>query len=185
MGDAMMAEVLVAPGRAADGLADRRCGRCDQEPVGDLRAHPWADRRTAEHPPGPNSLRHFDQCLEAVAGLKVDLPTRIEIIALIDDYAFGFVLREAQDVVERATQGQSTIDAIADYMDSQIATGRFPSWSRSRARPQHTRGARARRPPDARQGPLRPRLDLLDGIALDLERRGLAMGSDPGARAPR
>jgi AcrR family transcriptional regulator len=181
MGDAMMAEVLLAPGElppdwrsALRAIAIRT--------VATFRAHPWAIEGPPSTP-GPNSLRHFDQCLEAVAGLEIDLPARIEIIALIDDYAFGFVLREAQDVVERATQGESFLVGIADYMDSQIATGRYPHLEQVARDAPSTRAAleqvdRLMHDPDRFARGLEC---LLDGIALELQRRGVAAAPDGGA----
>jgi AcrR family transcriptional regulator len=185
MGDAMMAEVLIPPGElppdwrsALRAIAIRT--------VATFRAHPWAIEGPPSTP-GPNSLRHFDQCLEAVAALPIDMPTRIEIIAMLDDYAFGFALREAQDELERAAQGESTLGAIADYMDSQLATGLFPQLEAFARDAPSTRAAieqldqlmhdkdRFTRGVD----------NLLDGIALDLERRGVAALPDVAARPAR
>jgi AcrR family transcriptional regulator len=181
MGDAMMAEVLLAPGELpTDWRAALRAIAI--RTVATFRAHPWAIEGPPSTP-GPNSLRHFDQCLEAVAGLQIDLAARIEIIALIDDYAFGFVLREAQDVVERVTQGESFLVGIADYMDAQIATGRYPHLEQVARDAPSTRAAleqvdRLMHDPDRFARGLD---SLLDGIALELRRRGVAAAPDAGA----
>jgi len=179
MGDEMMAEVLVAPGElppdwrsALRAIATRT--------VATFRAHPWAIEQPPSTP-GPNALRHFDQCLEAVAGLEIDIPARIEIIAMIDDYAFGFALREAQDAAERAAQSESWLDAIAFYIDSQIATRRFPHLEEIARGAPSTRTAMEQidRLMHDQERFARGLECLLDGIALDLERRGVAAGAPP------
>ena len=50
--------------------------------------HPWIIGAMQPRPravPGPNSLRHFDQSVAAVAEIDVDVKTKMEIVALIDD----------------------------------------------------------------------------------------------------
>ena len=57
--------------------------------------------------PGPNSLRHFDQSVAAVAETGVDVKTQMEIVALVDDYVFGFVLRASLAAFEAARRRPS------------------------------------------------------------------------------
>ena len=79
--------------------------------------------------PGPNSLRHFDQSVAAVADLGVDLKTRMEIVTLIDDYVFGFSLRAyiagLEERVEQAEPGW--MQAVFDYMAVELETGAYPN----------------------------------------------------------
>lgn len=176
MSDAMMAEVLVPAGElpphwrpALQAIATRS--------VEAFRAHPWAIEAPPSAP-GPNALRHFEQSLEALTGLDVDVRTRFEIIAMVDDYAFGFALREAQDQRERAAESDGTLDAVAAYVDTQLATGKFPQLESLGAIAATTREALetvARLMHDEGRF-VRGLARLLDGIALDLERRGIATG---------
>ena len=68
---------------------------------------------------GPNGLRHFEQSLAAVAGTGLDAAGRLELIALVDDYVFGSVTREAAG---RAVAGSSDIGELLEQIpDSMLA----------------------------------------------------------------
>jgi hypothetical protein len=87
-----------------------RCGRC---------------RPTASCGPhtGPNALRRFEQSLAAVADLDIATEQQLELISLVDDYTFGYLLRSANP--ERAADNDQITAAIS-YIDQQIQTGRYP-----------------------------------------------------------
>lgn len=172
MGDSMMAELIVPAAempsdwRAALGLIATRSREA-------LRRHPWA----VEGMPGalgPNAMRHIEQSFAAVEDLAVDLATKFEIISMVDAYAFGYTLSELQEAAERRRHGGRTqwVEAMAAYIDAQLATGEFPHMSRAVG----GGGARAvierlSALEDDEQRFQRGLDRLLDGIALDLERR--------------
>jgi AcrR family transcriptional regulator len=138
------------------------------------RRHPWLISALGGlgNRIGPNGMRHFEQSLAAVAGTGLAPEDRLELVALVDEYVFGHALRAATD------------EHIADdfraemrsFLEGQLATGDFPhiaalipegadldeAWRRFEGVDQDeqrfVRGVEL----------------LLDGIALDLERRGLA-----------
>jgi AcrR family transcriptional regulator len=73
--------------------------------------------------PGPNGMHHFEQSLAALAGLDLDRSDRMHILGVVDEYAFGYFMREATD------QDQSDAGQIADaaaYFEEQLASGDFP-----------------------------------------------------------
>ena len=130
MHDEMMGELLVpddelpAEWRAALELIAHRSREA-------FRRHPWA----IEGPPGPlgpNAMRHFEQSLAAVDGLDADFATKFELITMVDDYVFGFALRELQDDFQRLQEGggEQWGDAMAAYIDAQLATGSYPHMER-------------------------------------------------------
>ena len=97
--------------------------------------HPWiigAIRPRPRAVPGPNSLRHFDQSVAAVADLDVDLKTRMEIVTLIDDYVFGFSVRaDIAGLEERVEQAEpGWMQAVFDYMAGELETGAYPNVQR-------------------------------------------------------
>jgi AcrR family transcriptional regulator len=171
MHDAMMGEVVIAEDevpsnwRAALEMIARRSRAAFQR-------HPWA----VAGPPGalgPNAMRHFEQSLGAVDGLGLDLPARVDVISMVDDYVFGYVVRELQDEFERLREGgeDGWVDMLVGYIDSQLATGSFPQMQRL-VGPGGTRAAIEALVELGRDG---RRFDrglerLLDGIALDLDR---------------
>lgn len=174
MHDAMIADVLVPDGELPDSWRGALTAIANRTRA-TFHRHPWA----IEGPPvatGPNALRHFEQSLAAVAGLDVDPAARFEIITMLDDYVFGFVLRELQEHRERITAGgnESWTQAMTSYVESQLGTGSFPHIERllegDSVRAVLERLA-AFGEDEERFGRGLDR--LLDGIALSLERLGV------------
>jgi AcrR family transcriptional regulator len=94
--------------------------------------HPWMIGAMQPRPravPGPNSLRHFDQSVATVADLDVDLKTKMEIVALVDDYVFGFVMRAFIAGIEARDEQEEPgwMQAVFDYMASELETGAYPN----------------------------------------------------------
>ena len=56
--------------------------------------------------PGPNGMRHFEQSLQAVAGLASTESRPSKLIGQIDDYVFGFALREVQERKSMSAAGR-------------------------------------------------------------------------------
>jgi AcrR family transcriptional regulator len=183
MGNAMLAEVLLPEGemptqwrQALRAIATRT--------VASFHRHPWAIEQPPSTP-GPNAMRHFEQSLEAVAGLEVDLATRLEIIAMVDDWAFGFVLREALDAREREAQsGEAFLAPFSGYVDSLIATGEFPHLEAVLGESSSTREAIEHFDSVMHdEGRFVRGLErLLDGIALELERDAPVAASERGGK---
>jgi AcrR family transcriptional regulator len=139
--------------------------------------HPWimgAMRPRPRAVPGPNSLRHFDQSVAAVADTGVDVQTRMEIVALIDDYVFGFVVRAsvaAFDTREQEAQ-PGWMQAVFDYMWGELETGAYPNIRRL-AEANRAGGGRDEDLPAMAldEGRFERGLErVLDGIAVELER---------------
>ena len=173
MQNAMMAEVLVPDGelpadwrRALEAIAGRTRDT--------ILRHDWS----ISAPPttgGPNAMAHFEQSLAAVSGLRVDLVSRFEIIFMVDDFVFGFIARELEMRAERESPlaEESAIDAIAEWIGSQLGDGTHPNLEalfgeRTPREVIDELEASVRDSGRFERGLSR----LLDGIALDLERRG-------------
>jgi AcrR family transcriptional regulator len=135
--------------------------------------HAWA----VSAPPtagGPNGMAHFEQSLAAVSGVRADRFTRVEVISMVDDYVFGFIVRELELRAERESPlgEESAIDAITEWIDSQVGDGTYPNVEELFA------GRKLREVIDELEAFVgdpgrfeRGLTRLLDGIALDLERR--------------
>ncbi|MET0557042.1 MAG: TetR/AcrR family transcriptional regulator [Solirubrobacterales bacterium] len=89
-----------------------------------FRRHRWALDRFGDGRPGPNGLRHFEQSLRAVSGLGVDDDGKFELISLIDDYVFGFALREAQEFDEHERGGFSP--EVREFFQRELDSGDYP-----------------------------------------------------------
>jgi AcrR family transcriptional regulator len=91
-----------------------------------LLRHPWMLDIADDPPIGPNSVRHFDQTLEAVSSLDVDLETKLDIVSAVDDYVFGFCMMESNNL-----QGDPEANAyMVDYVAGLLSSGVYPQLSK-------------------------------------------------------
>ena len=93
--------------------------------------HPWIFEAMGEPAlGGPNGLKHFEQSLAAVSGLKVSRRERLELVALMDDYVFGFSLREVLQESYDAQGDPNMAESGLAFFESQLATGEYPNASK-------------------------------------------------------
>ena len=102
MDDAIMGESLIPGGQLP---ADWRealamIARSTRET---LLRHPWAVQAlqgrgaaAQDGPFGPNGLRHFEQSLAAVATAPLDTAAKLDLLAIVDNYVFGHVMRAGE-----------------------------------------------------------------------------------------
>jgi AcrR family transcriptional regulator len=123
MSDAVMAEVVVPEGELADDwrtALTQIANRSHQA----FQAHHWVFQRMGDDgAPGPNGMRHFEQSLQAVADLGLDRERTFEVIGQVDDYVFGYSLREVQ---EREEQEHGWSPEVLDFFKSELASGDYP-----------------------------------------------------------
>jgi AcrR family transcriptional regulator len=123
MSDAVMAEVVVPEGELAD---DWRAAltQIANRSHDAFSAHHWVFQKMGDDgAPGPNGMRHFEQSLRAVAGLGLDREQTFEVIGQVDDYVFGYSLREVQ---EREEQQHGWSPAVIDFFRRELDTGAYP-----------------------------------------------------------
>jgi AcrR family transcriptional regulator len=94
--------------------------------------HPWIAEAMKPRPqtiPGPNATRHVDQSIAAVAGIDAELQTKMDIIAVVDDYVIGFVMRmeRATDAMDEAGDADAEwLEAVFDHLRRRLDTGEYP-----------------------------------------------------------
>ncbi len=94
--------------------------------------HPWAVQVLQGRPAsqaalaGPNGMRHFEQSLAALDGAPLSIGAKLDLLAMVDDYVFGHVLRAA----EIAERGKASADGAgtvaAGFVQEQLRSGDFP-----------------------------------------------------------
>jgi AcrR family transcriptional regulator len=123
MSDAVMAEVVVPEGTLSDDwrMALTQIANRSHDA---FKAHHWVFQQMRDDGvPGPNGMRHFEQSLQAVAGLGLDRDQTFEVIGQVDDYVFGYSLREVQEAEE---QEHGWSPAVVDFFRRELATGDYP-----------------------------------------------------------
>jgi len=113
MDDALMGEVLVPslPANWSEALTVIATRTRDV-----FLRHPWALSSMLSAPPGVNAMRHMEQCLQALIGTTMTTREKLALLAIIDDFVFGYALREA------ATDPKVDVN----FAKAQLATGAFP-----------------------------------------------------------
>ena len=122
MDDAIMGEALVPAGEfptdwrgALAAIARHTCAA--------LVRHPWALHTLQGASFGPNALRHIGQSMAAVGATALDQAGQIELLALVDDYVFGYVLRLGEVKAARPPVDEA---AVMDWVRGELATGGYP-----------------------------------------------------------
>jgi len=123
MDDALMAEAVVPPDelptdwrRAITAIA-----RASRDA---FLHHPWALHMRSLGI-GPNSMRHMEQSMAAVASLPLDDHGKMDLLAIIDDFVFGHALRMSDPIMSSIVDPRAA-RAITSFTASQVATGAFP-----------------------------------------------------------
>jgi tetracycline repressor-like protein len=95
--------------------------------------HRWIANGIAERSSfGPNSIRHVEQSLQAISGLGLDGPAAFIVLAAVDDYALGHVMRQVaqETAVERdGLDGDEWRQVMEPYWRDMLATGEFPRFA--------------------------------------------------------
>jgi AcrR family transcriptional regulator len=123
MSDAVMAEVVVPEGELATDWRTALTQIATRSHAA-FSAHHWVfEKMDGDGPPGPNGMRHFEQSLQAVAGLDLDKEQTFEVIGQVDDYIFGYSLREVHEAAEHE---RGWPPDVIDFFKREVATGDYP-----------------------------------------------------------
>lgn len=121
--DSVMGEVVLGPDEPMpEGWRDALTLIAGKSRAALLR-HPWILDLTEDPGFGPNSVRHFDQSLQAVASMPIPMRDRFDIVSAVDEYVFGSCIAERHhDNEAHATSDSRTIL----YVNALVATGDYP-----------------------------------------------------------
>jgi AcrR family transcriptional regulator len=123
--DAVLGEIVLPPGQPLPSdwrQAMMLIATRSRDAIG---RHPWLLDISHDPALGPNSVRHFDQSMQAVAGLDVDLRTKLDIVHAVDEYVIGYCIRERSGLHEDA----AGTDVMRAYVTELIASGQYPTLS--------------------------------------------------------
>lgn len=118
MDDALMAEVLV-PTLPKDWREALTAIAVRTRDV--FVRHPWVLSSMQSAPPGENGMLHMEQCLQALAKTRMTTEEKLTLLALVDDFVFGYTLRETAD--------DPVVDI--DAAKKRLATGPFPELTKA------------------------------------------------------
>lgn len=90
--DTIMGEVLIPEGEMPASWREAMAELARRSHAVFLR-HPWTVDVAPGSEGGPNGLKHFEQSLEAASGTGLHREGLLDVIFMVDDYAFGSILR--------------------------------------------------------------------------------------------
>jgi AcrR family transcriptional regulator len=96
MNDTVMGEVLVADGELPESWREAITAIAHRSHDAFGR-HRWTLDRVTDISIGPNGIKHFEQSLQAVASTGLPVRERLHLISLVDEFVFGYSLRETID----------------------------------------------------------------------------------------
>ena len=82
--------------------------------------HPWTVDIPHGAEGGPNGTRHFEQSLEVASRTGLSLDEQMELISLVDDYAFGYALRLNRIIEELAGERAELAGKWAEVLAQRI-----------------------------------------------------------------
>ncbi|WP_406318311.1 TetR/AcrR family transcriptional regulator C-terminal domain-containing protein [Streptosporangium sp. NBC_01639] len=93
-----------------------------------VRRHPWLVDLVSRRPnASPNGLRHAEQSLAALSALPLTTERRLWIIAAVDDYTMGSVIREVLHTPRRYGGAEAERDDLMQpYLRELVDSGEFP-----------------------------------------------------------
>jgi AcrR family transcriptional regulator len=175
VGDAIMGELLIPADEVPEGWRDG-LAEIARRTRGVFARHPWIlehmDEQSDEGA-GPNTLRHIEQSLAVASRTEWDVDGQFELVALVDDYVFGYVMRARNgfglDADDSAAKRR--LDAMLAYVETQLASGEFPHLAAFSGDDPRGAFVRVVALTTDEQRFERGLQMLLDGIELELERR--------------
>jgi AcrR family transcriptional regulator len=125
MDDGIMGELLIPDGELPSDWREALTLIARRSRAAFLR-HPWAIETMRAARLGPNGMRHFEQSVAAVSGIDLDPVEKLELITMVDDYVFGYTIREPSPSPEEAETRAEWTRLASAYIEEQLETGDFP-----------------------------------------------------------
>jgi AcrR family transcriptional regulator len=126
MDDAIMGQVLIPADELPETWREAVAAIARSSYQG-FQRHPWAMQALTGSRGGPNGMRHFEQSLAAVSSLDIDARAKLELIATVDDYVFGFVFRTGEvSAAFKDTLDEEVMAELLPHFEAQIRSGEYP-----------------------------------------------------------
>lgn len=124
--DAVMGEIILPPAKLK-GTWRQRITAIAHSSRAVLERHPWIFDVVDDPAVGPNGVRHFDQSWEAVDEYPGTFEDKMDLIASVDEYVFGYVMHARH---EQDHHGHAAEDPMRDYVHDLLGTGGYPTLAR-------------------------------------------------------
>lgn len=128
MDDAIMGEIVIPEGEIPEGWRERVTLIAKMSLAAWMK-RPWLiDDRDEDFRISDNTLRHMDQTVGALEGIDIAPALKFEIMSQVDDYVFGFAVRERK-VGHMKDADQERFEEVTDFVEAMVAEGDYPALS--------------------------------------------------------
>lgn len=125
MDDAIMGEIVIPEEEIPEGWRERVTLIANLSLAAWTR-RPWLiDVEEDDFRISENGLRHMEQTIGALDGLDVSPALKFEIMSQVDDYLFGFAVRERKVGPNRLTETEE-FEQMSRDLESMLAEGDYP-----------------------------------------------------------
>ncbi len=126
MDDELMGELVIPEGEMPEGWRER-VTLIARLSLAAWMKRPWLADEDDEFRITENGLRHMDQTIGALDGLEISPALKFEIMSQVDDYLFGFAVRERKvDADRREFTETEAFEELTDFVEDKIRLGGYP-----------------------------------------------------------
>lgn len=125
MDDALMGEALIADGEMPEHWRAAVTTVSHSTRAAIIR-HPWALVSLRDAQMGPNAMLHFEQSLQALANTSIGMWEKVELMAIVDDYVHGHLLRAEELRVRSEPDTTVPSEDLLAFTKAQLDGGRYP-----------------------------------------------------------
>jgi AcrR family transcriptional regulator len=167
MTEAIMGEIVIPDDELPEGWREG-LAEIARRTVRVFSKHPWIGDHMDDDQAqaGPSVLRHVEQSLAVASRTGLPIEEQLEITGLVDDYVFGYAMRNREHEADRRH-----LESMVAYLQTQLDTGEFPHLAELMGDDPRKGIERVMHLAAQEERFERGLQRLLDGIALDLERR--------------
>ncbi|MBN8867134.1 MAG: TetR/AcrR family transcriptional regulator C-terminal domain-containing protein [Solirubrobacterales bacterium] len=124
MDDAIMGEIVIPEGEMPDGWRER-VTLIAKLSLAAWMKRPWLIDEEDQFRITENGMRHMEQSMGALEGLDISAGLKFEIMGQVDDYLFGYAVRERAVKPENLI-GSEEFEEVADFVEDNLRSGDYP-----------------------------------------------------------
>jgi len=121
LGDAIMQKAIVSQSKLSDDWREALVEIASHTRK-IFQKHSWVFDIQDDTGPGPNSIKHYDNSLQTIMHLDISLAEKIDILASVYNYIFGFCAAERHVLKKHAKS-----DCIHNYFELLFDSGDYPA----------------------------------------------------------
>jgi AcrR family transcriptional regulator len=124
MDDAVMGEIVVPDGEMPEGWRERATLIAKLSLAAWMK-RPWLLDEEDQFRITENGMRHMEQTIGALDGLDITPAMKFDIMSQVDDYLFGFAVRERKVRSINLLEAEE-MEEVTDFVQDNIRSGGYP-----------------------------------------------------------